>query len=219
MERLKTMKEQLMSTIEGQMGNLHNVDTKEMGEAIDMVKDLSEAIYYCTVTKAMEDKDKQEEYKMKVMQEMQQQQPQVHYYTIPPFKDYPYDDMDIKYRDMDRDWGRMYYGPDGGNARSMGGTRGGRMGGRRNYLEPDPDVYGNDYQMNMRDAREGRSPITRRNYIEAKEMHQTKEMKLKELEKYIQELGTDITEMIQDASPEEKQLLSSKISALATKIK
>lgn len=33
------------------------------------------------------------------------------------------------------------------------------------------------------------------------------------------ELTSDITEMIQDASPEEKQMLQQKIAALATKIK
>jgi hypothetical protein len=32
---------------------LGEVDTKELGEAIDMIKDLEEAIYYCTVTEAM----------------------------------------------------------------------------------------------------------------------------------------------------------------------
>ena len=30
---------------------IREVDTKELGEAIDMIKDLEEAIYYCTVTK------------------------------------------------------------------------------------------------------------------------------------------------------------------------
>ena len=55
MERLIQMKEQLISAIQGQMTNLKDTNTKELGEAIDMVKDLSEAIYYCTVTKAMEE--------------------------------------------------------------------------------------------------------------------------------------------------------------------
>lgn len=41
---------------------------------------------------------------------------------------------------------------------------------------------------------------------------------MKELEKYMQELSSDITEMIEEASPEEKQFLSSKISTLASKI-
>ena len=56
MHRMINMKETLMSCIENQLTHLDTVDTKELGEAIDMVKDLSEAIYYCTITEAMEDK-------------------------------------------------------------------------------------------------------------------------------------------------------------------
>ena len=41
---------------------------------------------------------------------------------------------------------------------------------------------------------------------------------MKELEKYVQELAQDMIEMIEGSSPEEKQYLSKKVSALATKI-
>ena len=58
MERLKRVKETLMSCIESQMGHLDTVDTEELGDVVDMVKDLEEAIYYCTITKAMEEKEK-----------------------------------------------------------------------------------------------------------------------------------------------------------------
>ena len=44
MERLKQMKETLMSSVQSQLGNLDNVDAKELGEAVDMIKDLTEAI-------------------------------------------------------------------------------------------------------------------------------------------------------------------------------
>ena len=54
MERLKSIKCQLISCVESQMGDLKSVDTKELGEVIDMIKDLAKAIYYCTVTEAME---------------------------------------------------------------------------------------------------------------------------------------------------------------------
>jgi hypothetical protein len=54
MDRLKQMKNMLISCIENQMTHLEEIDTKELGEAIDMVKDLEEAIYYCTVVEAME---------------------------------------------------------------------------------------------------------------------------------------------------------------------
>lgn len=41
---------------------------------------------------------------------------------------------------------------------------------------------------------------------------------MKELENYMQELTSDITEMIRDSSPEEKQLMQKKIAALAEKV-
>ena len=52
-DRLKHMKETLMCAVEMELCDLGTVDTKELGEAIDMIKDLEEAIYYCTVTEAM----------------------------------------------------------------------------------------------------------------------------------------------------------------------
>lgn len=58
MEQLKNMKQTLVSCIQGQMTHLDSVDAKELGEVVDMVKDLSEAIYYCTITEAMEGKEK-----------------------------------------------------------------------------------------------------------------------------------------------------------------
>ena len=190
MERLKHVKETLMGCIESQMSHLETVDTEELGDVVDMVKDLEEAIYYCTITKAMEEKEKSgggEHY---------------HYYT-----EYRYPE-----RDMDRENGRMYY-----NAMPTTYTDQGRMGdsssssgNSRNYTEFE-------YPM-MRDKREGRSYMSRKTYMESKEMHQPKTSQMKELEKYLQELSTDITEMIQDASPEEKSFLEKKISALATKI-
>ena len=59
MERLKAMKERLMSCVEGQLDDLPNADAEELGEVVDMIKDLEETIYYCTVVEAMEDKEKE----------------------------------------------------------------------------------------------------------------------------------------------------------------
>ena len=55
MDRMKSMKENLMCYVQAQMGNLQNVDAKELGEAIDKIKDLEEAMYYCSIVKAMEE--------------------------------------------------------------------------------------------------------------------------------------------------------------------
>ena len=179
MERMKYMKETLMNSIQNQLGNLSSVDSKELGEAIDMVKDLSEAIYYCTITKSMEETE--EKGKRSEM-----------YYPSP-----------IYYRDMDRGMGRMYY--DGNDARG-GGTRGYPYDTNRNY------------PIELRDYKEGQSPLTRKTYMERKMHGGDKEVQMQELEKYMQELTRDLLEMVEGASPEEKQMLQKKLSILATKI-
>ena len=51
--RLKWMEEALVDVIEMQFCNLDDVCTKELGEAVDIIKDLEEAIYYHTITEAM----------------------------------------------------------------------------------------------------------------------------------------------------------------------
>ena len=66
---------------------------------------------------------------------------------------------------------------------------------------------------------ESNSSRSRRNYMEGKVSHNDKIKQMQELENYVRELGQDLTEMIQDASPEEKQLLQQKIQTLATKIR
>ena len=192
------MKEALVAQVENQMSNLSEVDTHELGEVIDMIKDLEEAIYYCSITKAMEEKEEEKKVEH-------------HYYTTY-----------IPERDIDRDeWGRMYYPrmrdsqgrylPEGRD-----GTRDG--GGRRDYVEFPALYHEREIPIGLRDEREGRSPITRRMYMESKELHKDKTTKLKELEQYMKELSEDIVEMISDATPEERQLLEKKVAALSTKI-
>lgn len=194
MERLKHMKESLMSCVQGQLGDLSSVDAKELGEAVDMIKDLSEAIYYCTITESMEKSDKEKK-------EMSMYYP-VEYRYYPP-KDY--------YRDMDRNYGSMYYTDYAMNNGGQGNS--GNQGGNR-----QTSGESRNYPIEIRDYREGRSPMSRKTYMERKMHGGAKEAQMHELEKYMQELTSDITEMIEGASSEEKQMLKTKISALATKI-
>lgn len=161
-DRMKHMKETLMNCVQGQLGDLSSTDTKELGEAIDMIKDLSEAIYYCTITESMEETKKEEEMK---------------YYPT-------------HYRDMDKTYGSMYYTPS-------------EM---------------REYPIEIRDFREGRSPMTRKNYMERKMHGGAKEAQVYELDKYTQELAKDISEMMEGASPEEKQMMQMKLSALTASI-
>ena len=157
-----------MGCIESQMTNLDEVDTKELGEAIDMIKDLEEAMYYCTITKAMEQKEQEQQY-------------------------YPEGNRNM---------------PSGNGEKSSSYSSNGNTS---YYTEREMPMDSYDY-------RQGRSPKSRRSYIESKETHQDKTHQMKELEKYVQELAQDMVEMIEGSSPEEKQYLSKKVSALATKI-
>ena len=60
-EKLKSIEEKLICCAEAELAKgIESVDTQEMGEVIDMIKDLAEAKYYCAVTEAMEDYDEGE---------------------------------------------------------------------------------------------------------------------------------------------------------------
>ena len=49
-------------------------------------------------------------------------------------------------------------------------------------------------------------------------MHHNQDAQKKKKKKYMQELSEDITEMIQDASPDEKLLLKQKLTSLTQKL-
>lgn len=227
MHRLKAMKETLASCIQTQLMDIAHVDAHELGEVVDMLKDIEESIYYCARTKALEDEKEEREEMKKKFEQMERERPNEIYYFYSPCQHAE--------RDMDRGMGRMYYSDRQGR-NSMGEfTEGhnGRSGmrdtsfagrGRRNYEERGMydgrnwDYTEREMPMDFRDSREGRSPMSRRNYMESKEMHKDKDKKLKELERYMKELSEDIIEMIEDASPEERQMLEKKMTNLASKV-
>lgn len=212
---------------------IENVNTSEMGKATDMLKDVAEAEYYARIAKAMEEAEKEDEesqkYILKQLKEKYGEDDGRRYYdnyrymrtgrfapkgrgTYMPRRGYEtpieyhmtpemYREHDPEYyRDMDRDMGRMYY--------TDTGMRGN---------------MGNSSRTGMRDGREGRSGMSRRSYMQTKEMHpdnsqESKQAKMKELEKYMGELSGDITEMIAGASNEEKTMLKAKLQTLMQKI-
>ena len=145
-KRLITMIEKLVDCIEPQFDDLCEVDCCELGEAVDILKDLEETLYFHTITEAM------------------------------------------KGEGAYGDWPETY---------------------------KKKDHYLND---NGLTECHGKSCINRKAYMEAKMNNKDKAIQLRELEKYMQELANDMVDMIQDASPEEKQYLEKKISALASKI-
>lgn len=214
MKELKKMKETLVTAVQGQLGNLAQANTHELGCAIDMIKDLSEAIYYCEIVDSMKEAAEEKEEMMKMMkysgsgqQQQQQQSPQAMMYFHERVREPYFDEM----RDMDRNYGRMYYSEGGGGSSHGGGnSSGGSRGGSRGYSEP---TY-----TSSSDAYAGRSGNRRRSYMESKQMNTDKNTHIKELDAYAQELTSDILEMIHEAGPEEKQLLKKKMTELASKI-
>lgn len=212
MEQLKSMKEMLTAQVHSQLANIEKADYHELGAAIDMIKDMAETEYYCSVVKAMEEAE----------EEKQEQRGVDKYYYTEKYMPIPY--QRVYERDMDRDYGRMYYEPAGSGTngwssssdRSGGRTQNSRNSDSRSFYEPPYMMY--DRSSMLRDPREGRSADRRRMYMESKELHQGKEKQLQELESYMTELSGDITDMIHGASPEERQMLQKKLSALASKI-
>jgi hypothetical protein len=54
MEKLKEIKCALVKEVEEQVKDLKHTNAKELGEVIDAIKDMEEAMYYCAIIKAME---------------------------------------------------------------------------------------------------------------------------------------------------------------------
>ena len=54
MSKLCDIKKCLIDMVVCQMDNISQVDTKELGEVIDMIKDIEQTMYYHTIIEAME---------------------------------------------------------------------------------------------------------------------------------------------------------------------
>lgn len=193
---------------------VENVNTEEMGEAVDMIKDLCEAEYKAVIVKSMKKADEEEEeYNKELLRALKgeygEEGGRRYYdeyryangrfapkgrgirrgYTEPPYYHMPLNYNDMEYmRDMDKDRGKMY------------------------YSEPiAPHVSESNYDR------------AKRHYTETKEMHkgastEDKEHKMKALDMYIRELSGDISELLNDMTPDERNLLRTKMSNLASKL-
>ena len=185
-----------------------NVDTCEMGQVVDMIKDLNEAEYKAVIVKAMKKADEEkEEYDKMLLRELKEEYgedagrryydhyryasgrfaPKGHGSYRRGYEEPPYYHMTPEmYRDMDRDnHSRMYYTETGMN--------------------------------------ESGYDRAKRTYTETKEMHrgntpEDKKAKMQELERYAKSLTEDVVEMVSDMSDEEKNLLRTKMQILMQKI-
>lgn len=192
-----------------------SVNTDEMGKVVDMIKDLSEAEYYSRIAKSMEEYEEDEKEAEK--------------FRLHLFEE--------KYGESD---GRRFYDhyryANGRFAPKGSGTY------RRNYspylnsgympewddMEQMRDIDRHNGRMYYTDSfaherNESRYDKARRMYTESKEVHKAntqtdKEQKMKDLENYFKEISEDLTDVISDATAEEKAMLRTKLTGLAGKI-
>lgn len=213
-ERMHEIIEKLSESVKCEFDKgVESIDTCEMKEAIDMMKDTSMAMYYRVLTNSMLESDTEEIMDM-FDRYGENRRFYDHYrykngrfaskghgtyrrgYEEPPYyrmmPEYMMGVEDYKrhspeyWRDKDRDKGIMY------------------------YTEPIKDT-------------ESRYDKAKRMYTETKDMHKSgtaedKQAKMRSLEAYTRELADDVTEMIADMSPEEKNLLRTKMQTLAQRI-
>ena len=183
-----------------------NVDTCEMGQVVDMIKDLNEAEYKAVIVKAMKKADEEkEEYDKMLLRELKEE--------------------------YGEDAGRRFYDhyrySDGRFAPKGHGTYRGYSGPYYHmtpemYRDMDRDTHSRMYytETGMNESGYDRA---KRTYTETKEMHrgntpEDKKAKMQELERYAKSLTEDVVEMVSDMSDEEKNLLRTKMQILMQKI-
>lgn len=204
---------------------IENINTCEMGQVVDMIKDLNEAEYKAVIVKSMKEAHEEEkEYDKELLRTLKAEYGEEggrRYYDAyryangrfapkgrgtrrgyeePPYYHmYPEYDERERMRDMDRDdRGKMYYSEPASNVSGSNNMS-------RNYSESSYDK-------------------AMRNYTETKELHsgntqEDKEHSMKALDKVLKEISDAINNIVsKNATTEEKNLLRTRLSTLVSKI-
>lgn len=183
---------------------VENIDTKEMGEVAEIIKELSEAEYYAKISKAMDEAEYGEDYDyMGAYDERkgyrgQPRDSRGRYMRRRGRMGYIEPMMYDERREADYMDGKMYYD---GSASTDGGQMASRM---------------------QRDGEsESRYDRARRGYEEAKNMNENsadgKRKSMESLESYMKELSEDMTQFIGKMDANEKAMVKSKLQNLMTK--
>lgn len=218
-ERMHEMIEKLSESVKCEFDKgIENIDTCEMKEAIDMLKDLSEAMYYRILTVAMEESSAEEtmymfdrygddrrffdNYRYKTSGKFAPkgkgtyvgrrgyEEPMYHM-PLEVYRDYTPEEL----RDMDRNTRGVMY-----------------------YTEPMKD--GRTSEMPMHESRYDRA---KRMYTETKDMHKAgtaedKQITLKEGEKFLNVIFDELEEVMDGSSPEMRSMVKTKGMARLQKI-
>ena len=206
-KRMHEMIEKLSEAAECEFSKgIENVDTCEMDKVVDMMKDLSEAMYYRTLTKAMQESDTEE-----IME------------------------MFDKYGDDGKRYYDMWRYKSGRFAPKGRGTRRGYEEPQYYHMTPDQyKEHDPEYWRDL-DRKDGKmyytEPITmesrydkaKRMYTETKAKHNSgsvedKQLTLKEGEKMLNVIIDELMEMVSDATPEMKNMIKTKGMSAMQKI-
>lgn len=203
MKPLGKICEKLMDAVTHELDRgIENVDTKELSEVIDMIKDVYEA-----------KKELAEAcFKKYVLEEMEKESEEGEEET---------DGERMYYRGQPRSESGRFMSRNDGRRSNRG------RGGRRNYepemMYDDMDLDYMQYGMGGRMYYGGSGESEKSKYDKAKEGYQqAKQSKdgshMKSLEEYAKEMTEDILDVVKDMDSAEKQLLKSKVQMLASKI-
>lgn len=184
-----------------------NVNTKEFGDVIDMIKDLTEAeknkaeaCYYNTLIDAMEESEYGEDYDEYGPMERRGYRSRDSRGRYASRRNYPMNDK-MWHDDRMSEWesGRAGYS----NGAYGGGSRGMSSSGNRGMTSGSANSsrYGYSYDNYMRN---------RANYSMSDP--EDKQERMKMLETYSQDLVTSISDVMKDVSPEEKTMLRNKLA-------
>lgn len=184
-EKLAKMEERLVDCLSSQIDmGIDKVDTEEAYKVVDIIKDLAEAKYYCTVTEAMEEGSEED---VRYYRGRSRDSRGRYMYTMTPEM---YREHDPKYyRDMDRAQGRMYYT------------------GIANDAVTSPEMMESRYDEARRNYTETKAMHTGNNDMD-------NQANMKSLEKIANVFNEDITEMIPKMTPSEKTMLKQKLTGI-----
>lgn len=196
MDKLMEMKKKIEFMVEEELAK-GKASAKELGEAVDMIKDLAEANYYCKITEAMEKPENQYGVNYDYRGRMG---------YMPIDYEMPEYEMPIRW-DNQMTGARM-------NRIGYTGQVGGNMGNRNsnNYRPSSNSSIG----MNRGNSRYGYSHD---DYMTKMDMydHTNPEMKQKRkelIDERIDELSDMLTDTIEKMTPEEKQMWKMKMNKL-----
>lgn len=196
-EKACAIKDKALCLVESQLnGDINSVDSKELGEVVDIAKDMAELMKYCEeanyyhkVTEAMDDGSDEDKryYLNKYIPEYEGK-----FYT-PMYSRQLMTGGKYMYTEPSMPIERMY---------TDNNTTSGNYRNRMYFEEPYHNMH------------DGKAYMTRRSYMESND----KSEKSQELDKYMHDLADDLTEMLNSADPNDKAKVKQNLINLTSKI-